>query len=677
MFDTLTDEQRVAATYDGGHLLVVAGAGTGKTTALAARLAHLVASGVDPGRILLLTFSRRAAAELLRRAEQTAAARDVAGGRGAAPSTPSPTGSCGSTARALGLDPSFTVLDQADAADLLALCRAEVGRWRRAGSARAAGPARTPWPRSCRACVNTRTPLSAVLGPALPVVPRGARRAAAPPSPPTPPASGRTRCSTTTTCSCAGPRCSRVPEVAGGDRRPLRPRARRRVPGHQRAPGRHPRAAWPAPAPRITAVGDDAQAIYGFRAATVAQHPRLPGALRRRRGAARATTTARPADPRHRQRRARASRASATRRSCGRPGPPAPGPRWSPAPTRATSPPRCAPASSNATKRGVALRDQAVLFRTGHHSDLLELELSAPPHPVREVRRPEVPRGRPRQGPRVAAAGSSRTRATSWPGSACCSCSTASARPPRAESSTRSGSHRRRAAAPVAALDGAARPAGRRRRSRRRARRRRRPSCPGGRSAGRARARLARPARRAPLRRRRGPPRRPRRPRQAAAAAPSLERFLVELTLDPPASTGDLAGPPAPRRRLPHASPPSTRPRAASGTVVHLLHVADGNLPSDLATGDADERRGGAPAALRRRHPGPGRAALPRAAALPPPPPAAATTPTATPSRADSSPSRCWRRSIACSMVARSPRPTNPRFRVFPHAPAWPQSISR
>ena len=65
MFDLarLTAEQRRAATHDGGNLLIAAGAGTGKTTTVAARLAHLVSSGVAPERILLLTFSRRAAAE--------------------------------------------------------------------------------------------------------------------------------------------------------------------------------------------------------------------------------------------------------------------------------------------------------------------------------------------------------------------------------------------------------------------------------------------------------------------------------------------------------------------------------------------------------------------------------------------------------------------------------------
>src|SRR6266478_7896416 len=54
--------------YRAGPLLIVAGAGTGKTDTLAHRVAHLVIHGVDPARILMLTFTRRAAAEMRRRA---------------------------------------------------------------------------------------------------------------------------------------------------------------------------------------------------------------------------------------------------------------------------------------------------------------------------------------------------------------------------------------------------------------------------------------------------------------------------------------------------------------------------------------------------------------------------------------------------------------------------------
>jgi DNA helicase-2/ATP-dependent DNA helicase PcrA len=64
----LNPVQYEAATYEGGPLLIVAGAGSGKTRTLVYRVAHLVSSGVDPERILLLTFTRKAAAEMLERA---------------------------------------------------------------------------------------------------------------------------------------------------------------------------------------------------------------------------------------------------------------------------------------------------------------------------------------------------------------------------------------------------------------------------------------------------------------------------------------------------------------------------------------------------------------------------------------------------------------------------------
>ena len=90
----LDDAQLAAATHGDGPLIIVAGAGTGKTRTLVARVAALVDRGVDPERILLLTFTRRAADEMLARA----AAVDLrpAGRRppalAAARSTRSPTG---------------------------------------------------------------------------------------------------------------------------------------------------------------------------------------------------------------------------------------------------------------------------------------------------------------------------------------------------------------------------------------------------------------------------------------------------------------------------------------------------------------------------------------------------------------------------------------------------------
>src|SRR5258707_8945592 len=79
--DALNPEQRRAAEHGigatdaapGPPLLVIAGAGSGKTNTLAHRVGHLIARGADPRRILLLTFSRRAAAEMTRRVARVAA----------------------------------------------------------------------------------------------------------------------------------------------------------------------------------------------------------------------------------------------------------------------------------------------------------------------------------------------------------------------------------------------------------------------------------------------------------------------------------------------------------------------------------------------------------------------------------------------------------------------------
>ena len=68
-FDKLNPRQREAACAGAAPLLIVAGAGTGKTNTLAHRVAHLVLQGCPPERILLLTFTRRAALEMTRRAQ--------------------------------------------------------------------------------------------------------------------------------------------------------------------------------------------------------------------------------------------------------------------------------------------------------------------------------------------------------------------------------------------------------------------------------------------------------------------------------------------------------------------------------------------------------------------------------------------------------------------------------
>ena len=127
--------QRGPRGFTAGPLLVIAGAGTGKTHTLAHRVAHLVLEGVDPARILLLTFTRRAAREMLGRAERIVADALHAGG-GAPPAVRLPwAGTFHSIAnrilrqyhRAVGLDVAFSVMDRGDSADLMDLLRHELG----------------------------------------------------------------------------------------------------------------------------------------------------------------------------------------------------------------------------------------------------------------------------------------------------------------------------------------------------------------------------------------------------------------------------------------------------------------------------------------------------------------------------------------------------------------------
>ena len=125
MFEELNPEQQAAVRHGEGPLLIVAGAGSGKTMTLAARVASLIERGTRPERILLLTFSRRAAREMVSRAARlgTNETGRVWGGTFHA---------IGNRllrlhGRALGLTPDFTVLDQADGADVMNLLRDELG----------------------------------------------------------------------------------------------------------------------------------------------------------------------------------------------------------------------------------------------------------------------------------------------------------------------------------------------------------------------------------------------------------------------------------------------------------------------------------------------------------------------------------------------------------------------
>ncbi|MGI9233693.1 MAG: ATP-dependent helicase [Woeseiaceae bacterium] len=173
----LNPAQRIAAEYgdmkkDGGFqagpLLVIAGAGTGKTMTLAHRVAHLLIAGVSPERVLLLTFTRRAAQEMIRRVESI-----VRASARAQQTPPLPSGglpwsgtfhSVGNRllrryAHNLGLDPGFSVLDRGDSADMMDVVRHERKLSRTAR--------RFPKKDTCLAiysrCVNTLKPMSETL----------------------------------------------------------------------------------------------------------------------------------------------------------------------------------------------------------------------------------------------------------------------------------------------------------------------------------------------------------------------------------------------------------------------------------------------------------------------------------------------------------------------------------
>lgn len=173
--DRLNPAQRRAVEHgvgtQPGPLLVIAGAGSGKTNTLAHRVAHLILNGADPRRMMMLTFSRRAAAEMARRVERIA--RDVLG-EGAAVMTDALTWagtfhSVGARllrdyAPELGLDPHFTIHDREDSADLMNLARHELGYSKTEG--------RFPKKGTCLAiysrCVNAEEPVEAVLGASFP-----------------------------------------------------------------------------------------------------------------------------------------------------------------------------------------------------------------------------------------------------------------------------------------------------------------------------------------------------------------------------------------------------------------------------------------------------------------------------------------------------------------------------
>src|SRR5215831_16998964 len=177
--ETLNREQRRAVEHGvqtkngapGTALLVIAGAGSGKTNTVAHRVAHHIVNGTDPRRVLLMTFSRRAAAEMIRRVEHIA--RQVMGGSaGAIVDALTWAGTFhGIGARLLreyadqiGIDPAFTIQDREDSADLVNLVRHELGFSRT--------EARFPTKGTCLAiysrCINAELAIEEVLDTTFP-----------------------------------------------------------------------------------------------------------------------------------------------------------------------------------------------------------------------------------------------------------------------------------------------------------------------------------------------------------------------------------------------------------------------------------------------------------------------------------------------------------------------------
>ncbi|MDR6831003.1 DNA helicase-2/ATP-dependent DNA helicase PcrA [Bosea robiniae] len=169
--DALNPAQRRAVLHGVGAvasspLLVIAGAGSGKTNTLAHRVAHLMVSGADPRRILLMTFSRRAASEMAKRVERIA--RKVLGdGTGVLADALTWAGTFHGIgarllrdyAEQLGLDPAFTIHDREDSADQMNLVRHELGFSKT--------ESRFPTKGTCLAiysrCVNAELPIEEVL----------------------------------------------------------------------------------------------------------------------------------------------------------------------------------------------------------------------------------------------------------------------------------------------------------------------------------------------------------------------------------------------------------------------------------------------------------------------------------------------------------------------------------
>ncbi|HEY3629678.1 MAG TPA: ATP-dependent helicase [Jatrophihabitantaceae bacterium] len=364
----LDDAQLAAAAHAGGPLVVLAGAGTGKTRTLTARVARLLAHGADPSRVLLLTFTRRAAADMLARAATLCGDRRAAGKLWGGTFHAVAHRLVSQYREPLGLPAEFSVLDQADAGDLMDLLRHDHDL---AGSAQRFPRADTLVDAYSRS-VNTGRPARDVIATEFP---------------------------------WCEPHTDRMLELFRDYM------ARKRSGGlldfddlliawrsllADPTIGANVAGQWDhvlvdeyqdvnqvqvdivrllCPAGKgLTVVGDDAQAIYGFRGADAAHLTELTSTLpdattvrlernfRSRQPLLELANVVRPGDV---QLRLYSDRIG---------GPPPRLIRCYDAPAEARL---VADAVLESVETGKRLRDQAVLMRAGHHSDLLEIELTA------------------------------------------------------------------------------------------------------------------------------------------------------------------------------------------------------------------------------------------------------------------------------------------------------------
>jgi DNA helicase-2/ATP-dependent DNA helicase PcrA len=175
--ESLNPEQRRAVEHGSAGagpfapLLVIAGAGSGKTNTLAHRVAHLIVGGADPRRILLMTFSRRAASEMTKRVERIArkVLGDNAGLMTDALAWAGTFHGIGARllrehAEQIGLDPAFTIHDREDSADLMNLIRHQKGFSKTESRFPTKGTCLSIYSR----CVNAEVPIEQALGSSFP-----------------------------------------------------------------------------------------------------------------------------------------------------------------------------------------------------------------------------------------------------------------------------------------------------------------------------------------------------------------------------------------------------------------------------------------------------------------------------------------------------------------------------